>query len=48
MAKLDAKTREAARSTLVQGASTAVSTEFVAALRKGTKIKLSEDKLQDL
>jgi peptidyl-prolyl cis-trans isomerase D len=47
-AKLDAKTREAARSTLVQGASTAISTEFIAALRKGTKIKLSEDKLQDL
>jgi peptidyl-prolyl cis-trans isomerase D len=48
VAKLDAKTREAARATLVQGASSAASAEFIAALRKGTKIKLSEDKLQDL
>jgi peptidyl-prolyl cis-trans isomerase D len=46
--KIDAKTREAARTTLAQGAASAVTSEFIAALRKGTKIKLSEDKLQDL
>ena len=46
--KLDAKTREAARNTLVQGAGTSASHEFVEALRKGTKIKLSEDRMQDL
>ena len=46
--KLDAKTKEAARTTLAQGAASAVTREFVAALRKGTKIKVSEDKLQDL
>ncbi len=46
--KLDAKTKEAARTTLAQGAASSVTREFVAALRKGTKIKVSEDKLQDL
>lgn len=46
--KLDAKTRDAARNSLAQAASSSVTSEFIAALRKGTKIKLSEDKLQDL
>ncbi|MEO5625982.1 MAG: SurA N-terminal domain-containing protein [Dokdonella sp.] len=46
--KLDAKTREAARDTLAQSAANSITTEFIAAVRKGTKIKLSEDKLQDL
>jgi peptidyl-prolyl cis-trans isomerase D len=46
--KLDAKTREAARTTLAQGVGSSVTREFIAALRKGTKIKVSEDKLQDL
>ncbi|GAA0720146.1 SurA N-terminal domain-containing protein [Dokdonella soli] len=45
---LDAKTKQAARTTLTQGAGTAVTQEFIAALRKGTKIKISADKLQDL
>ena len=47
-AKLDAKTREAARNTLAQSASNSITTEFIAALRKATKIKLSEDKLEEL
>jgi peptidyl-prolyl cis-trans isomerase D len=46
--KLDAKTREAARTTLIQGAGSSVSREFIAVLRKGVKIRISEDKLQDL
>lgn len=46
--KLDPKTREAARTTLEQGAGSAVAREFIAALRKQTKITVSEDKLQDL
>ncbi|MEP7096647.1 MAG: peptidyl-prolyl cis-trans isomerase, partial [Dokdonella sp.] len=46
--KLDAKTKEATRTTLTQGAGSAVAREFIAALRKGTKITVSEDKLQDL
>ena len=45
--KLDAKTREAARTTLVQGAGIAVTREFIAALRKDTKIEISEKNLQD-
>ncbi|MEO5558696.1 MAG: SurA N-terminal domain-containing protein [Dokdonella sp.] len=47
-AKLDAKTREAARNTLAQSAANSITTEFIAALRKATKIKLSEDRLQEL
>ncbi|MEO7432773.1 MAG: hypothetical protein ABIR62_12300, partial [Dokdonella sp.] len=46
--KLDAKTREAARNTLVQGVGGAASHEFVLALRNATKIKLSEDRMNDL
>jgi peptidyl-prolyl cis-trans isomerase D len=46
--KLDAKTRQATRNTLMQGAGAAVAREFIAALRKETKITVSEDKLQDL
>ncbi len=45
--KLDAKTREAARTTLVQGAGMAVTREFIAALRKDAKIEISEKNLQD-
>ncbi|MFI4968753.1 MAG: SurA N-terminal domain-containing protein [Lysobacterales bacterium] len=45
---LDAKTREAARTTLTQGAGAAAAREFVAALRKDTRIQVSEDKMQDL
>ena len=46
--KLDAKTREAARSALRQGIGAAAATEFVSALRKDTKIEVFESKLQDL
>lgn len=46
--KLDAKTKEAARNALVQGAGSEIAREFVAALRKETKIRISENKLQDL
>ncbi len=46
--KLDAKTKEATRTTLAQGAGSTVAREFIAALRKQTKITVSEDKLQDL
>lgn len=45
--KLDAKTREAARTTLVQAAGMAATREFIAALRKDTRIQVSADKLQD-
>ncbi len=45
---LDAKTKEAARTTLVQGAGSVVAREFIAALRKQAKITVSEDRLQDL
>jgi peptidyl-prolyl cis-trans isomerase D len=44
---LDAKTREAARNTLQQGIGAAATHDFVAALRKATKISISESKLQD-
>ncbi|HEU4663116.1 MAG TPA: SurA N-terminal domain-containing protein [Dokdonella sp.] len=46
-AKLDAKTREAARNTLQQQLSASVTREFVDAVRKATKISISESKLQD-
>lgn len=46
--KLDAKTREAARTTLSQGDGAEAAREFIDALRKATKIKVYEDKLQDL
>jgi peptidyl-prolyl cis-trans isomerase D len=46
--KLDAKTKAAARDTLAQGAGATVAREFIAALRKDTKITVAEDKLQDL
>jgi peptidyl-prolyl cis-trans isomerase D len=45
--KLDAKTREAARNTLQQQMSMAVTREFVEAIRKATKVSISESKLQD-
>ncbi|MGN6520973.1 MAG: SurA N-terminal domain-containing protein [Dokdonella sp.] len=45
--KLDAKTREAARNTLQQQSSSAVTREFVDAIRKATKVSISESKLQD-
>ena len=46
--KLDAKTREAARTTLRQNIGTSAATEFVNALRKDTKIEIFQNKLQDL
>ena len=46
--KLDAKTKEAARTTLTQGAGTEVAQEFIAALRKNTKVTTWPDKLQDM
>jgi len=46
--KLDAKTKEAARNALVQGAGNEIAREFVAALRKETKVRVFENKLQDL
>ena len=44
---LDAKTREAARNTLQQGIGAAATHDFVAALRKATKVSISETRLQD-
>jgi len=44
---LDAKTREAARNTLEQGIAAETSTDFVAALRKATKVRVSENRLAD-
>jgi peptidyl-prolyl cis-trans isomerase D len=44
---LDAKTREAARNTLQQGIGNAAAHDFVAALRKATKITISESKLAE-
>jgi peptidyl-prolyl cis-trans isomerase D len=44
---LDAKTREAARNTLQQGIGAAAAHDFVAALRKATKVSISESRLQD-
>lgn len=46
-ASLDAKTREAARNTLQQGASAAVADEFVASLRKSADVKRYENRLSD-
>ena len=46
-ASLDAKTREAARNTLQQGASMAVADEFVASLRKNASVKRFENRLSD-
>lgn len=45
--KLDAKTREAARATLVQSGSAVTASEFVAALRKDAKITVSEARLTE-
>lgn len=45
--KLDAKTREATRNTLSEGAGLASVREFVAALRKNTKVTLSESRLEE-
>ncbi|MFM2289573.1 MAG: hypothetical protein RL684_2716, partial [Pseudomonadota bacterium] len=44
----DAKTKEAARNTLQQDEAAVVTRDFIAVLRKNTKIKVYEDKLQDL
>lgn len=44
---LDAKTREAARNTLEQGIGAETSNDFIAALRKATKISVSESRLTD-
>jgi len=45
--KLDAKTKDAARNTLTQGAGASVAREFVASLRKDAKIKKSEARLNE-
>lgn len=45
--KLDAKTREATRTTLTEGTGFASVREFVAALRKNTKVTMSADRLQE-
>ncbi|MBN8727875.1 MAG: SurA N-terminal domain-containing protein [Xanthomonadales bacterium] len=47
-AKLDARTREAARNTLREAAGSESARALVDALRKDTKITVYEDKLQDL
>ncbi len=44
---LDARTREAARSTLDQGIGAEVARDFIAALRKATKVSISESRLAD-
>ncbi|MEP7043857.1 MAG: SurA N-terminal domain-containing protein [Dokdonella sp.] len=44
---LDAKTKEAARNTLAQGVGAVVSREFIAALRKDSKIKKSVARLEE-
>lgn len=44
---LDAKTREATRSALTEGLGFVTTREFVAALRKNTKVKLSESRLEE-
>lgn len=43
--KLDAKTREAARNTLSQSIATTMTREFIAALRTGAKVRVSEDRM---
>jgi len=45
--KLDAKTKDAARNTLAQGIGAVVSREFIAALRKDTKIQKSPSRLEE-
>lgn len=45
--KLDAKTREATRMTLTEGIGYASVREFVAAMRKQTKVALSENRLEE-
>jgi peptidyl-prolyl cis-trans isomerase D len=45
-AKLDAKTREAARNQLAQGYSSDVIRGYVDILRKGAKVEIAEDRLQ--
>jgi peptidyl-prolyl cis-trans isomerase D len=47
-ASLDARTREAARTTLREGLGSVAAREFVDALRANTKITIAADKLQDL
>ncbi len=44
---LDAKTKDAARNTLAQGIGAVVSREFIAALRKDTKIQKSPNRLEE-
>jgi peptidyl-prolyl cis-trans isomerase D len=43
---LDAKTKQAARNTLSQDVATVLTREFIAALRAGTKVHITEDRLQ--
>lgn len=45
--KLDAKTKDAARNTLAQSIGAVVSREFIAALRKDTKIQTSPNRLEE-
>jgi peptidyl-prolyl cis-trans isomerase D len=45
--KLDAKTKDAARNTLAQSVGAVVSREFIAALRKDTKIQTSPNRLEE-
>ncbi|MDR2012592.1 MAG: SurA N-terminal domain-containing protein [Rhodanobacter sp.] len=44
--KLDAKTKEAARTTLTQAAATAASHDFINALRNGMTVRIFDDKMQ--
>lgn len=46
--KLDAKTKEAARNTLAEGSGSEAVREFLAALRRDTKITISESRMQEL
>jgi peptidyl-prolyl cis-trans isomerase D len=46
--KLDAKTKEAARNTLAEGSGSEAVREFLAALRRDTKITVSESRMQEL
>lgn len=45
--KLDAKTKEATRDALMRGYGTTAAQEFVEVLRKGMKIQMSQDKLEE-
>jgi len=44
--KLDVKTKDAARDTLAQGLAATATREFIDALREGTKVHVSEERLQ--